>query len=389
MALLEPGAARVQVESGLHTSIRSPTHAHHNYQTPGRGSSTARRYRPTVETLEERLVPTLGSPFFVGGLDGAVGEVRTASSANGSIVVWSDNGNGNYDVFAQRYDSLNNPVGGPFPIANTSSDEDQADVAMDAAGNRVVVWRVNSGGSGDFNIHYSTAVSLPGGGSGGSSGVVADSSFTGVHNPRVALNGAGIWTVTFEAVAFNGSDIFARRFDLFTSDQQGGDILVATSALTDESGPVIDGNTPGRFTIAYLQQTGTVKSLFVKRYSPAGKFLGKSKIVTANTASGSHLDRYDVAMDNAGNATVVYALATALTDEFDIYSRKVTKGGVLGGRKTLSNLCGRPPRPGHRHAPGDRPVRGRLLQLLIRRHDRAGTRQERQPDRRTPANRHP
>jgi hypothetical protein len=322
---------------------------------PAAVSPRARRYRPTVETLEDRVLPALGPEFFVGGSLGNVNEVRTASSANGtSVAVWSvdEIQHGNFDVYGQRFDAFYNPVGNPFLIASSANDEDQPDVAMDANGNFVVVWRVNStedsGGSGSFDIHFSTRFSLPGGGSGGSGGIVADSSVADVGNPRVTMNAAGTWTVAFEAGALNGLDIFARRFSLF-GDKLGGDIPVATGPLAHEFGPVIDGNAAGRFSIAYLQQTSLGKgSLFVKRYSPAGKLLGTSKIAKGLPTGATGLPdffvpenprQYDLAMDNAGNTTVVYAQATSLTG-FDIFSRQITRQGVLGGRKIISNLAG-------------------------------------------------
>ena len=289
--------------------------------------SVVRRFRPTVETLETRTVLTLGSEFSIDISLSEVRDVRSASSANGtSVVVWSEDvGGGDFNIFAQRFDTSNNSAGGPITVSDDSDFESDADVAMDAAGNFVVVWERNIGNAGDLDVVYATYDST---GAQITSSVVASSGSTDEANPKVTMNGAGIWTVAFEVGSLNGDDIFARRLDL-DGDPQGSDIVVANNPFSHEEGPVIDGNTAGRFVIAYRLHTSTADFLYVKRYSPTGKLLGKSKVATDLDAKPTDfLHEYDVAMDNAGNTTVVYS-QSFLLDQSSIFSRKVTKAGVL------------------------------------------------------------
>src|SRR5262245_7051419 len=69
--------------------------------------------RPELEQLENRLVPSIGSPFTISGSSLNATRPVTASSANGMSVVASTqkNSNGGKDILAQLYDSSHHQVG--------------------------------------------------------------------------------------------------------------------------------------------------------------------------------------------------------------------------------------------------------------------------------------
>jgi hypothetical protein len=105
----------------------------------------AQSVRPTFETLENRDCPSLF------GVEHQVNttvvndqaESANASAGNGlRVVVWTDHSAGNANIKAQRY-NVNGKVGAEITVADTPADEYEPDVAMDAAGNFVVVWTVD------------------------------------------------------------------------------------------------------------------------------------------------------------------------------------------------------------------------------------------------------
>jgi hypothetical protein len=69
---------------------------------------------------------------------------RVASDAAGDfVVVWQGPGVGQSDVdaFGQRFNAAGVKQGGEFRVAAAAGVQAEPDVAMDAAGNIVVVWR--------------------------------------------------------------------------------------------------------------------------------------------------------------------------------------------------------------------------------------------------------
>ena len=81
---------------------------------------------------------------------------EVASDANGNfVVVWqSDSQDGSASgIFGQRYEADGTPVGGEFQVnTHTTDNQEGADVASDADGNFVVVWRNGRRGSGEYGI---------------------------------------------------------------------------------------------------------------------------------------------------------------------------------------------------------------------------------------------
>ena len=71
-------------------------------------------------------------------------EPAVATAANGSyVIVWSDNQNTNglFNIYGQRFDANGNPQGPEFLVNTyTSGNQNDPSVAMDDAGNFVVVW---------------------------------------------------------------------------------------------------------------------------------------------------------------------------------------------------------------------------------------------------------
>jgi len=178
----------------------------------GGGTASPRQHsrRPQLESLEDRLVPTIGSAFTVSFSGRFDKEPAVASSANGmSIVVWSQESSStsnSFDIVAQLFDTTQTQIGNDIVVSGAADDEFKPDVAMDAHGNFAIVWTRNFGTSGDTDVEYALYDNT---GSLIASKAVADSIST-EDSPQVAMSGAGAFVVAY---TFAGSDIVASRFD--------------------------------------------------------------------------------------------------------------------------------------------------------------------------------
>src|SRR5438105_14444595 len=111
---------------------------------PVRVRPASRSFRPMLEVLEDRVVPTLtGSPVAISNSSDAATNPATAVAINANnqsvaIVVWSEvNNNGDTDIMASI--SVGGAsFGNAFTVANSSANEDHADVAINTKGDFVV-----------------------------------------------------------------------------------------------------------------------------------------------------------------------------------------------------------------------------------------------------------
>lgn len=80
---------------------------------------------------------------------------RTAMAPGGDFVVtWESNQSGSYDVYAQRYDSVGTPQGSEFRVNTyTTGDQWGSGVATDAAGNFVIAWESAGQDGGGYGIY--------------------------------------------------------------------------------------------------------------------------------------------------------------------------------------------------------------------------------------------
>src|SRR4051812_15064940 len=118
---------------------------------------TLRRFRPRLERLELRAVPTFGAvgpEFLVNTVTMARQEFpRLAADADGDLVAtWYSAGQDgdSYGVYAQRYSAAGSPLGGEFRVNSfTTGNQRLPAVAMDAAGDFVIAWQ-STAQDGDF-----------------------------------------------------------------------------------------------------------------------------------------------------------------------------------------------------------------------------------------------
>jgi hypothetical protein len=109
----------------------------------------SRRSRPGVESLEGRLLMSIGAPFQVDTPNGPVSDKGTAVTATSagsgfSVVVWAEETQNQFgafqpsDIRAQLFNAAGAKVGPEIFVAQAGAAEPS--VAMDAYGDYVVSW---------------------------------------------------------------------------------------------------------------------------------------------------------------------------------------------------------------------------------------------------------
>jgi hypothetical protein len=241
------------------------------------------------QTVQARVFNPSGNPLgfsFIVGLESQpISHPRVAMTPLGEFtVVWGNP----HTVFIRRFDRLGRPLGSVNVTRQLAPGIVQSpDVAVDAAGNAVVVWVV-SRIEGDliFLQRFNAANEAPG--LQGVPEMVNQNTFNSRDKPRVALDAAGDILVSWDDYRTgNLPDVWARRFD------------GPTHAWAPELriNPGTPGFQQGSVPILYPERDGAVVysdltegRILVRRLDASGAFLGDLREVAQPGAVDSPVD---------------------------------------------------------------------------------------------------
>ena len=273
-------------------------------------------------------------------------EPAIAVAGDGSfVVVWTSKiGDGNAEgVFGQRFDANGNALGGEFPVNSyTLGKQMSADVAMDAAGNFVVVWQSenqdtdkegiyaqrydNTGATVGGEVQVNTtfieaqkapAVAMDAGGNfvvvwqsknqdldkeaiigrrfdAGGPGFGTEfqvNSYTteSQSTPAIAMNGSGDFVVAWESKNQDTSreGIYAQRFDAAAA-VQGSEFQVNTTTADDQKAPAVSINASGDFAIAWQSKNQDFadrkEGIYAQHYAADGTAIGGEFLLNTTVA---------------------------------------------------------------------------------------------------------
>ena len=229
--------------------------------------------------------------------------VAIASSGE-YVVVWSSNQSSGsdtngYGILMRRYSSGGTPISGEIQVNQfTSGDQRWATVAMDSAGNGVVVW-TSTGQDGAATGIYARRFDQTGAFVGNefrinttTAGVQSDAS--------VAMNGSGQFIVVWQGNGNGDADgIFFRRFDAVGVAIDASERLANGSSLGVEQAPSVALNDAGQFAIGW--HVGN--DLYIRHFAANGTpIFSDTQVDTplANALGSS------IGIDSNGRTVIVY-----------------------------------------------------------------------------------
>jgi uncharacterized repeat protein (TIGR01451 family) len=177
------------------------------------------------------------------------------------VVVWDSYGSvgddgSNTSVQGQRYDSAGLPVGGQFQVNTyTTSTQRRGKVGVDGAGNFVVVWENGalSGDGSSFSVWGQRFDSS--GGSVGGEFLINTYTPGAQERPAVAVDPAGNFLVVWQSGGSSGTDTSIRSIQgrLFDSSGApvGADFQVNTYTTYSQSYPSVAADDGGNFVVSW------------------------------------------------------------------------------------------------------------------------------------------
>ncbi len=220
------------------------------------------------------------------------------------VVVWADNRNTHFDIWAQRFDNQNNPVGENIKVNDDQGTDNQTccRIAMDEDGDYMVVWHDNR--EGKYNI-YGQKFDAAGCRIGPNFKIANnDDENARQLNPSISMDKNGNFVVAWIDGRDGGQDIYAQRFD-DKATPIGDNIHINenNSAITGRGRVNVSLSEFGTFCVTWSTHEGDYLSkLYAKfLYFTTGLPLDSTCVVASGRIYIPH-----VGMDEAGIATIIW-----------------------------------------------------------------------------------
>jgi hypothetical protein len=265
----------------------------------------------------------------------------SSDSAGNSVIVWMDTRDDNYyDIFGQRYDYNGNPLGANFKVNDFEVGyQAYGSVAQNRTGNFVVTWMDDR--DGNFNI-YAQRYDGNGIPIGNNFRVDDDIGTSSQGYPAVAIDPLGNFVIVWEDDRNQNTDIYGQIYNSY--GQSIGSNFRIVDDITDEDqySPSVYMTDDGRFIAVWSDWRGGIgdPDLFAQRFLTNGTRIGANTLINQpDTFSYEH--QWTIGQSVVANSNRV---GFAWTDNrrhqgFDIYG-KVTDWNLTGiteGKNTLAN----------------------------------------------------
>ncbi len=257
---------------------------------------------------------------------GSAGQGNPAIAVDGAgnfVVVWEDARNDDGDIYAQRYAADGSALGANFKVNDDSGSVRQGEpaIAMDGHGNFVVVWEDYRNGNADI---YAQRYDADGHALGTNFKVNDDSGSVDQRFPAIGVDSAGNVVVVWQDERNGHADIFAQRY------AANGSVLDVNFQINDDTGsenhvgPAIAVDGKGNFMIVWEDYRNGDTDIYARRYAIDGSAIGASFKVNDDSVSARQFEPA-ITMDGAGNFVVVWT--DGRNDKGDIYLQRYAADG--------------------------------------------------------------
>lgn len=249
-------------------------------------------------------------------------------STGNAVIVWQSGGQDGFEqgVFGQRFAADRSALGSEFQVNTfTQSDQIRPSVAMDADGDFVVVWASSFQDGSEYGI-YGQRYDASGTAQGGEFRINTTTNMD-QRNPSVAIDADGNFLVVWRSEGQGGgggANIYGQRYAQ-DGTKVGGEFPVSTlSGYSDY--PRIAMNNTGDFVVVWRVFFSTgVFDVYCQKFNAAGMPQGDE--FQLESVTGGNEFSPDIAIDSAGNFTVVWATGVG-EDDYEIWLESFNQDAV-------------------------------------------------------------
>ena len=229
--------------------------------------------------------------------------------AGNFVVVWAD-GDGTtagWDIYGQRFDASGNKLGGEFIVNTTVTDGQlRPTAAMDRTGNFVITWQSRGQDADDYavigRLYDATGAAVTG------EFIVNTTETRRQWRPAVAMAESGDFVIAWESdqTATDDWGIFARRYDA-SGTAIGNEFQVHTNSTNDQQTASIGMAADGEFIITWQSDHPALGDwgVYGQQFAADGSVIG-GETMFSTTATGAQ-ENPSVVMDDGGAFMVVWS----------------------------------------------------------------------------------
>jgi len=283
---------------------------------------------------------TLGTNFRVN--DVGTGDQRYPSIAmdvdGGFVICWYDERNGNWDIYAQRYNSSGDTLGGNFMVNDDVGESDQKSpsISKGADGGSVICWHDER--NGDWDI-YAQQYNSSGEPLGVNFRVNDDVGESGQKSPSISIGVDGGFIICWADERSGDWDIYAQRYNI------SGDTLGSNFQVNDDQGtssqwhPSVAMNGDGDFVICWQDGRNDYEDIYCQRYDSSGDTLGSNFRVNDDEGIIYQYAPPSIAMDGDGGFVICWEDERNGPKNPDIYVQRYNAAGdSLGGNFRVNDV---------------------------------------------------
>ena len=274
----------------------------------------------------------LGTNFLVN--DNPSGNQKNPALAKsldgGFIIVWQDSRSGNYDIYAQKYNSSGITIGSNFKVNDNPGNSSQQEPAVDFYSILVTCWQDQREGSWDIfhQLYNSLGAEID------NNLKVNISSDSTQYRPSVVMDTSGNFVVVWQDKREGNYDIYGQRYN------SSGNALGGNFKINDDLGisyqgyPQVACDKEGNFVVVWQDQRNGEYDIYAQRYDYSGAKSGGNFRV--NDDEGNfYQGQPDVAMDGSGSFIVVWKDKRG--GKYDIYVQRYISNGNSEGKNYKVN----------------------------------------------------
>jgi type II secretory pathway pseudopilin PulG len=224
----------------------------------------------------------------------SIGSVSTATS----VAVWQDDRSGNYDIYAQAFDALGNPLwngGNDMLITASSSDEVSPTVAIDPSGQVIIAW--TELGSLDcifiskYNLDGSAAWVGP---------ILGPISGFPISEPALATDASSSIYLAYTESMIGNPSAYLARYD--SAGNLDWDTVANKDSVTgDRLSPSLAISANNAY-VSWTDQRGTNRDIYGQKFDLAGNQLWSRDLLLGVTTSSSTQDKSSLSAFSGGRA---------------------------------------------------------------------------------------
>jgi hypothetical protein len=256
--------------------------------------------------------------------------------AGNFVVVWSGSGVGDGDgVFARRFDNLGNPIAAlpEFRVNGAvGGTQSNPDVATETNGDFAVVWQSDETSKKEIWLQRYQANGTT---IGGATLVSVLDGEDGI-DPTIAMDDDGDLVVAWQSKDSDGNGIFARRYNNTGIAQDATPAAVNATTSKDQQRPDVAMDADGDYVVVWDGEVASdPKGVYARRFSAAGTPQGTDFRV--NTQASPDQDTAAVSMSGDGRFVTWDSKGQDDGGSQGIYRQEYTAAGALDGGELLVN----------------------------------------------------